>query len=74
FGLHLCLDMNMILNSLRSSTKHNLLSSSCDLLLSCDLLTSGPTYTVHDVESVCEHVVLASTCHRETATTVKKPA
>ncbi|GJT02928.1 hypothetical protein Tco_0824097 [Tanacetum coccineum] len=29
--------------SLRSSTKHNLLSSSCDLLPSCDLVTSGPT-------------------------------
>ncbi|GKB60571.1 hypothetical protein Tco_0916757 [Tanacetum coccineum] len=29
--------------SLRSSTKHNLLSSSFDLLPSCDLVTSGPT-------------------------------
>nr|GEZ60479.1 hypothetical protein [Tanacetum cinerariifolium] len=29
--------------SLRSSIKHNLLTSSCDLLPSCHLVTSGPT-------------------------------
>ncbi|GKA53963.1 hypothetical protein Tco_0752912 [Tanacetum coccineum] len=31
--------------SLRLSTKHNLLSSSCDLLPSCDLVTSGPIFS-----------------------------
>ncbi|GJU27913.1 hypothetical protein Tco_1166534 [Tanacetum coccineum] len=42
---NLYVDHMWVLTSLRSSDKHNLLSSSCDLLPSCDLMTSGPTWT-----------------------------
>ncbi|GKB51228.1 RNA-directed DNA polymerase, eukaryota, reverse transcriptase zinc-binding domain protein [Tanacetum coccineum] len=57
---------NVILNFLRSTTKHDLLSSSRDLLPTCDLVTLGQhACTVLDVESVLHSDILCDVIQRD---------